>query len=240
MASSLDACHDYWSNGKDLLFISSTYEPKFMKCWVPILMTYSNGATAEHYRIHFLKLMRGILRSAIQSNRPFTDSMVANVVDHCEAQSKGFKEAFMDLRTLHAADGRTPAQLLQAATSLLKGCKQHFATQVERLSKVSGVVAPDRKSEFKKLTYSLLKADTMDSLNITVAELKRDFPHAKAWVEWWMRPAHAVMLFECVRAVCIQSSGNHCRRPQMRRRQCITGYIEWSAVIYRSTKEFQA
>ncbi|KAF7315333.1 hypothetical protein MIND_00047900 [Mycena indigotica] len=180
-----DACHDYWSNGKDLLFISSTYEPKFMKCWVPILMTYSNGATAEHYRIHFLKLMRGILRSAIQSNRPFTDSMVANVVDHCEAQSKGFKEAFMDLRTLHAADGRTPAQLLQAATSLLKGW----------------VVAPDRKSEFKKLTYSLLKADTMDSLNITVAELKRDFPHAKAWVEWWMRPAHAVMLFECARSM---------------------------------------
>ncbi|KAJ7276588.1 hypothetical protein C8J57DRAFT_1504423 [Mycena rebaudengoi] len=41
-----DACHNYFTGHNQLLFLSSTFEPFRLKSWVPILMTYSNGATA--------------------------------------------------------------------------------------------------------------------------------------------------------------------------------------------------
>ncbi|KAJ6559942.1 hypothetical protein B0H19DRAFT_883955, partial [Mycena capillaripes] len=44
-----DGCHDYFLGHNQLLFLSSTFEPIHLRSWIPILMTYSNGATAVHY-----------------------------------------------------------------------------------------------------------------------------------------------------------------------------------------------
>ncbi|KAJ6534085.1 hypothetical protein B0H19DRAFT_861479, partial [Mycena capillaripes] len=44
-----DAAHRYWRIGNSLLIITSTYEPVHLQCWVPVLITYSNSGTAEHY-----------------------------------------------------------------------------------------------------------------------------------------------------------------------------------------------
>lgn len=74
-----DACHDYFDGNNQLLFLSSTFEPTHLKSWVPILMTYSNGATAVHYRIHFLYLFRGLAGQCQIINRKVTDTLFANV-----------------------------------------------------------------------------------------------------------------------------------------------------------------
>ncbi|KAJ7788056.1 hypothetical protein B0H14DRAFT_3504688 [Mycena olivaceomarginata] len=46
-----DAAHGFWADQNSILIISSTYEPTHLRCWVPGLISYSNGATTEHYRI---------------------------------------------------------------------------------------------------------------------------------------------------------------------------------------------
>ncbi|KAJ7048915.1 hypothetical protein C8F01DRAFT_1379362 [Mycena amicta] len=196
-----DACHDFWANGKDLLFLSSAFEPEQLKSWVPILMTYSNGATAKHYRVHFLHLFRGIAERCREERRPVTDDLFANVVDFSDAQRLGFVEGFIDFHLELAPEGRDEAELRRAAEALLKGCRQHFATQVNRMSKLAGAVDPDKRREFRHFTDQMLGAKTMDDLNLIVAQFKRAFPHARAWIEWWMRPAHAVMLFDCARVM---------------------------------------
>jgi len=61
-----DAAHGWWANRKWLLVMTSVYCPD-TRCWVPGLMSYSNGATGTHYMHHFLTLIHTIAYEA--SNR---------------------------------------------------------------------------------------------------------------------------------------------------------------------------
>ncbi|KAJ7208420.1 hypothetical protein B0H12DRAFT_1034287, partial [Mycena haematopus] len=181
-----DACHDYFTGHNHLLFLSSTFEPTHLKSWVPILMTYSNGATAVHYRIHFLYLFRGLAEECAKTDREVRDDLFANVVDFSDAQRNGFIQAFIDFWLEFEPD---------AAAGLLKGCRQHFDNQITRVARISRIVGPERKSQFRKLAEELLRQKTMKDLRAKAAALIRQFPGAKGWVEWWMRPSHASMLF---------------------------------------------
>ncbi|KAJ7196708.1 hypothetical protein GGX14DRAFT_318451, partial [Mycena pura] len=190
-----DACHNYWAGKNELLFLSSTFEPRFLKCWVPVLMSYSNGASAEHYRIHFLHLFRGLARQCDYINCAVDDELFANVVDFSDAQRNGFILAFVDFWTTRAPNERTEQQLRADGAALLKGCKQHFENQITRVSKISRVVAPDKRELFRKYAYRLLKQKDMVALRTCADEFIHMFPLAKPWIEWWMRPTHAPMLF---------------------------------------------
>ncbi|KAJ7634042.1 hypothetical protein B0H17DRAFT_1217322 [Mycena rosella] len=190
-----DACHDYFTGQNQLLFLSSTFEPIYLKSWVPILMTYSNGATAVHYRIHFLYLFRGLAARCREIKRKVTDELFANVVDFSDAQRNGFIQAFVDFWLEFAPHGRKEHELNQAAAALLKGCRQHFDNQITRVARISRIVGPERQSTFRKFAKALLGQKTMKGLRACAAALIREFPDAKPWVDWWMRPSHASMLF---------------------------------------------
>ncbi|KAJ7239613.1 hypothetical protein B0H12DRAFT_970817, partial [Mycena haematopus] len=146
-----DACHDYFAGHNQLLFLSSTFEPTHLKSWVPILMTYSNGATAVHYRIHFLYLFRGLAEECGKADREVRDDLFANicVVDFSDAQRNGFIQAFVDFWLEFEPDGRKERELNQAAAGLLKGCRQHFDNQITRVARISRIVGPERKSQFR-------------------------------------------------------------------------------------------
>ncbi|KAF8174426.1 hypothetical protein K438DRAFT_2023131 [Mycena galopus ATCC 62051] len=118
-----DGCHDYFAGSNQLLFLSSTFEPDHLKSWVPILMTYSNGSTAVHYRIHFLYLFRGLAAECEATRREVTDDLFAN-----------------------------------------------FANK-------------------------LLHQHTLKDLEACARDFSRQFPLAKPWISWWMRPSHLSMLF---------------------------------------------
>ncbi|KAJ6468036.1 hypothetical protein C8R47DRAFT_1056060, partial [Mycena vitilis] len=190
-----DACHDYFSGHNQLLILSSTFEPAHLKSWVPILMTYSNGATALHYRIHFLYLFRGLASQCKATNQEVTDDLFANVVDFSDAQRNGFIEAVVDFWLEFSPEGRNEPELRQVASALLKGCRQHFENQITRVARISRIVSPDREPLFRKLAQALLRQRTMEELLACATRLTVEFPGAKPWVEWWMRPAHASMLF---------------------------------------------
>ncbi|KAF9545917.1 hypothetical protein CPC08DRAFT_649234, partial [Agrocybe pediades] len=50
-----DATHSYWKEKNALLMISSCYCP-ILFCWLPGLMSYTNGGTEQHFTHHFYAL----------------------------------------------------------------------------------------------------------------------------------------------------------------------------------------
>ena len=56
-----DAAHGFWRERNCLLIVSSAYSAT-LRCWIPGVLSYTNGATTEHYRHHFLALFLAIAR----------------------------------------------------------------------------------------------------------------------------------------------------------------------------------
>ena len=71
-----DAAHGWWQTKNSLLMITSSY-CSVLRCWVPVLLSYTNGASALHFEYHFLMLFKSIaseaeLQSVAVSDRLFT------------------------------------------------------------------------------------------------------------------------------------------------------------------------
>ncbi|KAG1899810.1 uncharacterized protein F5891DRAFT_1278628 [Suillus fuscotomentosus] len=188
-----DAAHGFWYSSKDLLIISSTYSA-LLACWVPGLVTYANGGSAEHYRLHFLVLFNSMADECEKHGREVNDELFGNVVDFSEAERVGFTQAFIMFWT-NREDSRSQAELEDAAGALLKGCQQHYRSQVTRVKKISGVIDPAKADNFQSRALALLLVLDMDTFKQKVASLLRDYPKTKPWLEWWLRDSHAQMLF---------------------------------------------
>ncbi|KAJ7276589.1 hypothetical protein C8J57DRAFT_1713894 [Mycena rebaudengoi] len=120
---------------------------------------------------------------------------VGAVVDFSDAQRNGFIDAFMDFWLEFSPSGRNERKLKKAAARMLKGCRQHFDNQITRVARISRIVGPERQSMFRKFAKALLNQKNMKDLRTCTTEFIEEFPDAKPWVNWWMRPAHASMLF---------------------------------------------
>ncbi|KIJ13900.1 hypothetical protein PAXINDRAFT_13225 [Paxillus involutus ATCC 200175] len=137
-----DAAHGFWKEAKNLLIFSSTFSPTLER-WVPALMTYANGATQEHYRLHFLALFESMAIECERRQLEVDDDLFANVVDFSKAERLGFTLAFISFWENHK-NSRSQEELHKAASKLLKGCQQHFRSQVTRISKISAIVQDPR------------------------------------------------------------------------------------------------
>lgn len=73
-----DAAHGFWAERNDLLIISSVFSDA-LQCWVPGVMTWSNGGTEAHYRHHFRALFETMTREYERQNVILTDDLFANV-----------------------------------------------------------------------------------------------------------------------------------------------------------------
>ncbi|KDR69362.1 hypothetical protein GALMADRAFT_77388, partial [Galerina marginata CBS 339.88] len=136
-----DAAHGYWKIKTNLLIISSVYCPP-LQCWVPGIISYSNGSSQEHYLHHFLALFEGIAIEAEKRDMNVTDELFGNVVDFGGGQRAGFIAAFIQFWRNRSENDRSIEELSTVATTLLKGCRQHFRAQVQRISNISAVVHP--------------------------------------------------------------------------------------------------
>ena len=120
-------------------------------------------------------------------------------MDFSEAERNGFIEAFVTFWSNRTDDDRSEADLREAASSLLRGCQEHFRAGVTRLSWISGVIPLDKKDAFVHHTLSLLLVQTKDDFSVRAKLILCDFPKTASWLEWWIRPAHASMLFKAHR-----------------------------------------
>lgn len=73
-----DAAHGWWKNRTSLLMVSSTYCP-VLHCWVPGVLSYTNGSTERHFAHHFLALMMSIAEEAEKRGIPVVDFLFAGV-----------------------------------------------------------------------------------------------------------------------------------------------------------------
>ena len=125
-------------------------------------------------------------------------------MDFSEAERAGFTSAFVEFWTLRSDDARSLEALSTAAGKLLRGCQEHFRAAVTRVSRINGAVPPDMKEAFTKRALALLHCSNSDDFNLRANLIVHDFPPLKSWMEWWMCPAHASMLFESERQMDIE------------------------------------
>ncbi|KAF9468215.1 hypothetical protein BDZ94DRAFT_1184677 [Collybia nuda] len=189
-----DAAHGFWRDKTNLLIISSTYCTT-LNCWVPGIMTYSNGASAQHYQLHFQALFETMAAEAESRNIIISDDLFRNVVDFSDAQRAGFILAFVEFWFNRSDNERDEEELESVAQALLKGCQQHFRNQVTRVKKISGVVHPSLSDAFENRTIALLSARDLETFTQLAQALLRDFPKIEGWLKWWLRESHAKMLF---------------------------------------------
>lgn len=121
-------------------------------------------------------------------------------MDFSDAERLGFILAFSDF-WMELGDGRSEDELKTAAKAVLKGCREHFCAGVTRLSKVSKVISPEKSETFRRRALSLMDLTSSEVFLEEATKLERDFEGIGPWIEWWMRPDHAAMLFASERTM---------------------------------------
>ena len=75
-----DAAHGWWREQNSLLMVTSTYCLELC-CWVPGVLSFTNGASAEHFTYHFLAVFQGIAEEADLRKLEVRDELFAGVHD---------------------------------------------------------------------------------------------------------------------------------------------------------------
>lgn len=128
-------------------------------------------------------------------------SSVMQVMDFSEAERQGFIKAYIEFFTELATDTRSPDELREAAEALLKGCNQHFNEQVSRIRKTKALVPVGLEDSFMELVRALHDAPTIPLFKSAADDLLQAFPAIHNWLEWWMRPKVAQMIFAAYRTM---------------------------------------
>src|ERR1700722_10074123 len=76
------------------------------------------------------------------------------------------------------------------------GCDVHFWRSSTRLKKNGALIPPESINTFDNLIRQLLSAATSDvQFTEAVVQLKASFPRIANWLDWWLRPTIASMIF---------------------------------------------
>jgi hypothetical protein len=117
-------------------------------------------------------------------------------MDFSEAERNGFINGFTSFWLGREDDDRSESDLREAARRVLRGCKEHFRAGVTRLSRINGVIPPATREIFVSRALELVSTPTSEEFLEYARLIIRDFPETATWLAWWLRPAHASMLFE--------------------------------------------
>lgn len=117
------------------------------------------------------------------------------IIDFSEAERNGFISAFVEFWSTAVGNQRTQAQLIEAAKTVIRGCQQHFRASVTRLKRNTAVVPPKRATRFQQAMHKLLDIEMYADFLAAARAIMKEYPGVKGWLSWWMREAHASMLF---------------------------------------------
>ncbi|KAJ3804557.1 hypothetical protein F5876DRAFT_82964 [Lentinula aff. lateritia] len=132
-----DAAHGFWREQNSLLITSSIYEAE-LHCWIPVLFSYSNGASSNSVTI--------------------TDQYFIGILNFSQVERGGFMAAFVAFWMQQLENEHSEDELYRAAEVLLRGCEEHFRASVTRIKKIHSVVPVHSETHFKELALGLLSA----------------------------------------------------------------------------------
>jgi hypothetical protein len=182
---------------------------------VPVMTTWLRGLTAIHYCRHFdnfFKYNPDVLTTVGEACLGKTQlGIMGFVMDFSDAQFLGLGTAFGKwlLRTAYG-DPRLDddAAFLKKAGEIgqqfvekyCKGCKFHYGQSVKRVC-VHVTTDDAQRSLFKKLAFEwieapLVAAEGAASAKQVLASIKKKFPKALKWAEWWDKRAHLIVQAE--------------------------------------------
>jgi hypothetical protein len=78
-----DGAHGFWQGRNAVLQVSSVFSINLQR-WVPVLMSYMDGHSAQEFRLHFLCLFRGIAFVVQQRGLGNLETHLATVSCHSE------------------------------------------------------------------------------------------------------------------------------------------------------------
>jgi hypothetical protein len=187
-----DATYSFFKNG--FLIASSVYSLT-LKRWAPVILTWSHGLKKEHYKAHFITLIKSIL-SEIQGEE-YQDMFLASVVDFSMAQRQGFILAYVECRL---KPGETDTAYLEArAMALLKGCLEHFRASITRISRNKNLIGVGQEQIFKEKCMELITLLEEEEFLCKSKDLIQKFPKISRWIQWWSQKSVAEMIFQCYR-----------------------------------------
>lgn len=124
------------------------------------------------------------------------------VMDFSTAQLKAHSEEYAALlmtRLTGLAPEAAKAQYnhyLKEANDFQLGCEVHFFRSGKRLQQNGALIPRENRDQFMEYLYMMTgKSTTRESFEATVGRLLLEFPRIVGWLEWWLRPGIASMIF---------------------------------------------
>ncbi|KAK7008269.1 hypothetical protein R3P38DRAFT_2551988, partial [Favolaschia claudopus] len=184
------------------LLASCVFNGSFTK-WAPVLYTWIDQQDTNHHRAHFRCLFRSVIKYA--GNR-FNRELLLNVMDFSGAQRAAHAEEYADavISTMQpafsmldqAAKDVQRELLVQEAQRTQVGCELHFQRSAVRIKKNGALVPLESVDVFDAGIRRMLSKNTSpEDFTNTVNTLKKTFPRIVGWINWWLRPAIASMIF---------------------------------------------
>lgn len=127
------------------------------------------------------------------------------MMDFSEAECSGFILGFIEFWLMRKDNTRSEEELHLAADALLQGCQEHYRQGVTCISRMAGVIPPEKADVFKVRALKLLDLPSSEEFIHQASLLVRDFPGIKSWMQWWICPSHAAMLFKSERKMDIEA-----------------------------------
>ncbi|KAI8137713.1 hypothetical protein BJV82DRAFT_674521 [Fennellomyces sp. T-0311] len=107
-------------------------------------------------------------------------------MDYSQAQRSGFNEAFRQ---------SFPGAALPPA-AFLKGCYYHWRNSIEKLRKVEKAIPAEKVTAFLECTDTMYQTLQPAIFDAVTQALREQFPKAEDWLNWWLQPEVASMIFK--------------------------------------------
>ncbi|THU80138.1 hypothetical protein K435DRAFT_638761, partial [Dendrothele bispora CBS 962.96] len=85
------------------------------------------------------------------------------------------------------------------------GCEHHYRKSVHKVSRAQGILSKDSQTAFKRLAMDLCTVKTEAEFTATVEEIQDKFPQLFPWLNWWLEPEHARMIFDSQRTMSAET-----------------------------------
>lgn len=135
----------------------------------------------------------------------YRHSYLAQVMDFSAAQRKAFVDEYTDLcmslitgldRMSEETQTEARQNIRREAEEFAVGCKIHWQRSIIRLTRNGALVPRSLVSSFEHLTRVLSSDDTsLEAFDQAVIELREGFPAVARWLDWWLQPWVASMIF---------------------------------------------